>query len=98
MADLEVSVLDSRSGKSTGKVALDAEHFGIAPNVSVMHQVVTAQLGARRQGTHNTKTRSEVRGGKLKALATKRHRACPSRLNSFSPMARRRRGARPEAS
>ena len=63
MADLEVSVLDSRSGKSAGKVTLDAEFFGIAPNVSVMHQVVTAQLGARRQGTHNTKTRSEVRGG-----------------------------------
>lgn len=66
MADLEVSVLDSRSGKSVGKVALDAEYFGIAPNVSVMHQVVTAQLGARRQGTHNTKTRSEVRGGSSK--------------------------------
>ena len=66
MADIEVSVLDSRSGKSVGKVTLDAEYFGITPNVSVMHQVVTAQLGARRQGTHNTKTRSEVRGGSSK--------------------------------
>lgn len=66
MAGLEVSVLDSRSGKSVDKVALDAEYFGIAPNVSVMHQVVTAQLGARRQGAHNTKTRSEVRGGSSK--------------------------------
>lgn len=66
MADLEVPVLDSRSGKSVGKVALDPEYFGITPHVSVMHQVVTAQLGARRQGSHNTRTRSEVRGGSSK--------------------------------
>lgn len=64
--NLEVSVLDSRTGKSVGKATLDAELFGIAPNVSVMHQVVTAQLGAKRQGSHNTKTRSEVRGGSSK--------------------------------
>ncbi len=31
-----------------------------------MHQVVTAQLAARRQGTHSTKTRAEVRGGSAK--------------------------------
>ena len=69
MADsqnLKVSVLDSRTGKSVGKATLDAELFGITPNVSVMHQVVTAQLGAKRQGSHNTKTRSEVRGGSSK--------------------------------
>jgi large subunit ribosomal protein L4 len=32
----------------------------------VMHQVVTAQLAAKRAGTHSTKTRSEVRGGGAK--------------------------------
>ena len=37
--------------------------FGIEPNVFVMHQVVTAQLAARRRGTQSTKTRAEVRGG-----------------------------------
>ena len=47
-------------------VELDAEIFGIEPNVSVMHQVVTAQLAARRAGTHSTKTRAEVRGGGAK--------------------------------
>jgi len=31
-----------------------------------MHQVVTAQLAARRAGTHSTKTRGEVRGGGAK--------------------------------
>ena len=47
-------------------VELDAEIFGIEPNVPVMHQVVTAQLAAKRAGTHSTKTRSEVRGGGAK--------------------------------
>lgn len=45
---------------------LDAETFGIEPNMAVMHQVVNAQLAAKRQGTHSTKTRSEVRGGGAK--------------------------------
>ena len=40
--------------------------FGIEPNVPVMHQVVTAQLAARRSGTQSTKTRAEVRGGGAK--------------------------------
>ena len=40
--------------------------FGIEPNVPVMHQVVTAQLAARRAGTQTTKTRAEVRGGGAK--------------------------------
>ena len=47
-------------------VELDPETFGIEPNVGVMHQVVNAQLAARRAGTHSTKTRSEVRGGGAK--------------------------------
>lgn len=47
-------------------VELDPETFGIEPNVGVMHQVVNAQLAARRAGTHKTKTRSEVRGGGAK--------------------------------
>lgn len=63
---LKVSVLDSTNGKSVGSVNLDPDYFGIVPNVGVMHQVVTAQLGARRRGTHSTRTRSEVRGGGAK--------------------------------
>ncbi len=45
---------------------LDADTFGIEPNVAVMHQVVNAQLAGKRQGTHSTKTRAEVRGGGAK--------------------------------
>ncbi|WP_419845030.1 50S ribosomal protein L4 [Candidatus Poriferisocius sp.] len=58
-----VTVRNPSSGRKTGSVDLDPEVFGIEPNVYVMHQVVTAQLAARRRGTQSTKTRSEVRGG-----------------------------------
>ena len=47
-------------------ITLDPATFGIQPNVPVMHQVVTAQLAARRAGTQSTKTRAEVRGGGAK--------------------------------
>ena len=54
------------SGSDSGSVDLDEETFGIKPNLPLMHQVVNAQLAARRAGTHSTKTRSEVRGGGAK--------------------------------
>src|SRR5690242_525634 len=47
-------------------VELDPATFGIEPNVAVMHQVVTAQLAAKRAGTQSTKTRAEVAGGGAK--------------------------------
>ena len=47
-------------------VTLDPAVFGLEPNVPVMHQVVTAQLAARRAGTQSTKTRAEVAGGGAK--------------------------------
>jgi large subunit ribosomal protein L4 len=53
-------------GGTGADVELPDEIFGIEPNVAVMHQVVTAQLAAKRAGTHSTKTRSEVRGGGAK--------------------------------
>jgi large subunit ribosomal protein L4 len=53
-------------GSNGASVELPDDIFGIEPNVAVMHQVVTAQLAARRSGTHSTKTRSEVRGGGAK--------------------------------
>jgi large subunit ribosomal protein L4 len=56
----------SPAGKKGGTVDLADDVFGIEPNVPVMHQVVTAQLAARRSGTQSTKTRAEVRGGGAK--------------------------------
>jgi large subunit ribosomal protein L4 len=63
--------LKNAAGKSAGKVELDDAMFGIQPNVPVMHQVVTAQLAARRAGTQSTKTRAEVRGGGAKPYRQK---------------------------
>jgi large subunit ribosomal protein L4 len=57
-----VDVLDAK-GKKAGSAELDDATFGVQPNVAVMHQVVTAQLAARRAGSQSTKTRAEVRGG-----------------------------------
>jgi large subunit ribosomal protein L4 len=54
------------AGADAGTIELDEATFGIEPNVPVMHQVVTAQLAARRAGTQSTKTRAEVRGGGAK--------------------------------
>lgn len=56
----------TQAGADAGKVVLAADLFGVEPNIAVMHQVVTAQLAAKRAGTHSTKRRSEVRGGGAK--------------------------------
>ena len=75
--------LQDRNGKSSGSIDLDQNIFGIEPNVAVMHQVVNAQLAAKRAGTHNTKTRAEVRGGGAKPWKQKgtgRARAGSSRI------------------
>jgi large subunit ribosomal protein L4 len=54
------------TGASAGSIEVPDDLFGITPNVSVMHQVVTAQLAAARSGTSSTKTRAQVRGGGAK--------------------------------
>ena len=36
-------------GKKDGSVELPAELFDVEPNIALMHQVVTAQLAAKRQ-------------------------------------------------
>ena len=61
----------SAGGAEQGTVEVDDAWFGIEPNVPVMHQVVTAQLAARRSGTQSTKTRAEVRGGGRKPFKQK---------------------------
>jgi large subunit ribosomal protein L4 len=59
------------SGEKTGTVeALDAV-FGIEPNKAVLHEVLTAELAAARQGTAATKTRAMVRGGGRKPFRQK---------------------------
>jgi large subunit ribosomal protein L4 len=58
-------------GKTDGSVQLPAELFDAPANIALLHQVVTAQLAAKRQGTHSTKTRGEVRGGGRKPYRQK---------------------------
>jgi large subunit ribosomal protein L4 len=61
----------SADGTELGEVALEPSIFGIEPNLTLLHQVVTAQLAAARAGTQSTKTRAEVRGGGAKPFRQK---------------------------
>lgn len=59
------------AGKVDGSIELPAELFDVPANIALMHQVVTAQRAAARQGTHSTKTRGDVRGGGRKPYRQK---------------------------
>lgn len=77
MADIKAPLFKA-DGTSSGDIKLDADVFGIEPNLDVLHQVVNAQRAAARAGTASTKTRSAVRGGgrkpwRQKGLGRARH-------------------------
>jgi large subunit ribosomal protein L4 len=59
------------AGSTYGSVTLPGELFDATANVSLMHQVVVAQLAAARQGTHATRTRGQVSGGGAKPYRQK---------------------------
>ena len=65
------TTLFSKAGKDLGTVDLPETLFAAPVNTAVMHQAVTAQLNARRTGTHDTKTRGEVSGGGAKPYRQK---------------------------
>jgi large subunit ribosomal protein L4 len=65
------TTLYDRSGATVGSVELSEELFAAPVNVAVLHQVVTAQLAGRRIGTHDTRTRGEIRGGGKKPYRQK---------------------------
>ena len=67
---MEASVYNA-TGETVGTVALDDALFGITPNVAVMHQALVRQQANARHGTHDTKTRGEVRGGGRKPYRQK---------------------------
>ena len=62
MTNLKLDV-HTADGGVNGSVELPAEIFDAEVSTALMHQVVVAQRAAARQGTHKTKTRTEVRGG-----------------------------------
>ena len=59
---LKTNVYDM-SGKLVGEIELSEALFGIAPNQSVVHDVVKNHLASLRQGTQSALTRAEVSGG-----------------------------------
>jgi large subunit ribosomal protein L4 len=65
------TTLYDRAGKDLGSIELSDELFAAPVNAAVLHQVVTAQLAGRRTGTHDTKTRGEIRGGGKKPYRQK---------------------------
>ena len=72
-ADQKILKIDVKTpdGKVDGSIELPAELFDAPANIALMHQVVTAQRAAARQGTHSTKTRGQVSGGGRKPYRQK---------------------------
>ena len=50
-------------GKKVSDIELNEAIFGIEPNEDIVHSVLVNYLANQRQGTQNTKTRTEVSGG-----------------------------------
>ena len=70
MTNLKLDV-HTADGGTNGQVELPADIFDREASIALMHQVVNAQLAAKRQGTHSTKTRGEVSGGGRKPFRQK---------------------------
>lgn len=58
--------IQNAEGKKVKSTELSSSVFGIEPNIPVTHQVIKCQEASLRQGTHDTKGRSEVSGGGAK--------------------------------
>ena len=65
------TTLYDRTGAAVGNVTLAEELFAAPVNEAILHQAAVAQLAARRTGTHDTRTRGEVRGGGKKPYRQK---------------------------
>lgn len=58
----KMSVLNVK-GEKVNDISLNEEVWGIVPNDAVLYDAITLARNSMRQGTHETKTRSEVSGG-----------------------------------
>jgi large subunit ribosomal protein L4 len=68
---MATATLYAKTGLEAGTIELPDGLFAAPVNTAVMHQVVIAQLAGRHLGTHDTKTRGEVRGGGKKPYRQK---------------------------
>jgi large subunit ribosomal protein L4 len=59
---MKVDVLDLK-GQKVREMELPTQLFEAPINIDLMHQAYTRQMANARLGTHQTKVRSEVRGG-----------------------------------
>ncbi len=57
------TALLSLKGEKIKDIKLDDSIWGITPNDQVVYEAVVLNAASKRQGTHSTKTRSEVSGG-----------------------------------
>jgi large subunit ribosomal protein L4 len=67
---MKVDVLNMQ-GSAVDSIELPAEIFEAPVNEDLMHQAYVRQMANARQGTHETKTRHEVRGGGKKPFKQK---------------------------
>lgn len=58
----KISVLNI-NGEKINEITLNEKIWRIKPNDAVLYDAIKLSRNAQRQGTHSTKTRSEVRGG-----------------------------------
>ena len=67
---MKISVLNLKN-KSVGDIDLDANIFGVKTFPDLIHQYIRYQNAKSRQGSHKTKTRSEVSGRSKKPFSQK---------------------------
>lgn len=58
-------------GEKVGDITFNESVWGITPNDAVLYDAITLARNSQRQGTHSTKTRSEVSGGGRKPYRQK---------------------------
>ena len=63
---MKVDIFHKSGKKSSKKADLNGEVFGITPNDHCVYLAVNSEMAAIRQGTHSSKTRSEVSGSGAK--------------------------------
>lgn len=68
MANLTVI---NQEGNKVKDITLNPEVFAVEPNQQVIFDAIVMQQASKRQGTHDTKTRTEVRGGGRKPFRQK---------------------------
>ena len=63
---MKLDIYQKSGKKSSKKIELNDDIFGIEPNEHCIYLSVSSEMAAMRQGTHSSKTRSEVAGSGAK--------------------------------